>query len=132
MKVLFQALYTLFAPVGVKPDIYNSLSGKLYMTEAPQNTDYPYCVYHLIGNYYDYTFQEDFEEFNIQLTLFDDNTSADNITTYFEQIKTLYDWSRPSVTGYDTVWFVREFAELMRFEDIWQYVTQYNILLFKQ
>ena len=131
MKALFEGIYNLFAPVGAKPTIYTNLSGKLYLTEAPQNTSFPYAIYHLVSNDYDFQFREDFEEFLIQFTIFDDNASAVNIGTYFENLKTLYDWSSPTVTGYTVISVTREIAELLRFDDVWQYVVQYHILLEK-
>ena len=131
MKVLFEGLYDLFAPTGAKPTIYTNLSGKLYLTEAPQNTAFPYAIYHLVTNDYDFQFDEDFEEFLIQFTIFDDSVSAVNIATYFENLKTLYDWSSPTVTGYTVISVVREIAELLRYDDVWQYVVQYRILLEK-
>ena len=133
MKTLFTGLYNLFAPAGTKPDIWTNLSGKLYLTEAPQETTYPYATYNLIANDYDWMFDpSDFEEFLIQFSIFDDNSSADNITTYYENLKTLYDWSLPVITGYNVVHFIREFAELLRLDDVWHYVIQYRILVEKQ
>lgn len=128
MKVLFQGLYSLFAPAGTKPALYNDLSGKFYNTEAPQNTNYPYGVMHLIANDYDWTFTENLEEFLVQMTLYDDNSSPDNITDYYENLKVLYDWATPIITGYQLTWMVREFSELLRLDDVWQYIIQYRIL----
>jgi len=131
MKTLFTGIYNLFAPGGAKPAFYTSLTGKMYLTEAPQNTAYPYAIYHLIANDYDFTFQDDLEEFIIQFSIYDDKMSASNITDYFENLKTLYDWASPVVTGYSTTWMIREFAELLRLDDVWQYVIQYRVLLHK-
>ena len=132
MKALFTGIYSLFAPAGAKPTIWTNLSGQFYLTQAPQNTDYPYAVYHLIANDYDWMFAaKDFEEFLIQITIFDDKASASNIGTYFENMKSLYDWATPTVTGYTAVWMVREFAELLKPDNIWQYVIQYRVLLEK-
>ena len=128
MKVLFDGIYTLFAPAGAKPTFYTNLSGKMYFTEAPQHTSYPYAVYNMIANDYDWMFVEDMEEFLIQFSIYDDNTSATNSTTYFENLKSLYDWAEPTVTGYQLVWMIREFAEVLHIDDVWQYIVQYRIL----
>lgn len=129
MKALFTGIYNLFTTGS--PAIYTNLSGKLYLTEAPQNTTFPYMVYYLVSNDYDYQFVEDFEVFLIQFNIFDDNASASNIGTYFENLKTLYDWATPTVSGYSVVRMVREFAQLARDDDVWQYSVQYNVWLKK-
>jgi hypothetical protein len=131
MKVLFESLYTLFAPAGAKPALHTALAGQMYLTEAPQNTSYPYAVYNMIANDYDWMFTEDLEEFLIQFSIFDDKASATNVTGYFDDLKTLYDWAVPVVTGYQSVWMIREFAELLRIDDIWHYIVQYRVLLKK-
>jgi len=88
-------------------------------------------VYYLVSNDYDYQFVEDFEVFLVQFNIFDDNASASNIGTYFENLKTLYDWATPTVSGYSVVRMVREFAQLARDDDVWQYSVQYNVWLKK-
>ena len=133
MKTLFTGIYNLFVtgPYGFVPAIYLAMPGKLYLNEAPQNTTFPYIVYYVEGNDYDYQFVEDFEDFIIQFNIFDDKASASNITDYFEKLKDLYDWSIPTVTGYTVSRFVREFAQLVRDDEVWQYTVQYRVLLQK-
>lgn len=130
MKALFTGIFNLFT-TGT-PAIYTSVGGRLYLTEAPQNTSFPYIVYYLISNDYDFQFEEDYEEFIIQFNIFDDDASASDIGTYFENLKSLYDWSSPTVTGYSVINFTREFAQLARDDDVWQYTVQYRVLLEKE
>ena len=130
MKALFTGIYNLFTTG--PPAIYTNVGGRFYLTEAPQNTTFPYIVYYVESNDYDYQFVEDFEDFLIQFNIFDDDvSSASNISTYFENLKTLFDWSLPTVSGYSIVRFVREFATLARDDEVWQYTIQYRILLQK-
>jgi len=129
MKTLFTGIYNLF--ITGTPAIYTNVGGRFYLTEAPQNTAFPYIVYYLANNDYDYQFVEDFEDFLIQFNIFDDKASASNISTYFENLKTLFDWSVPTVTGYTVSRFVREFAQLVRDDEVWQYTVQYRVLLQK-
>ena len=129
MKTLFTGIYNLF--ITGTPTIYTNVGGRFYLSEAPQNTAFPYIVYYLANNDYDYQFVEDFEDFLIQFNIFDDKASASNISTYFENLKTLFDWSVPTVTGYTVSRFVREFAQLVRDDEVWQYTVQYRVLLQK-
>ena len=129
MKAFFTGIYNLFTTGS--PAIYTNVGGRFYLTEAPQNTAFPYIVYYLANNDYDYQFVEDFEDFLIQFNIFDDKASASNISTYFENLKTLFDWSAPTVTGYKVSSFVREFAQLAKDDEVWQYTVQYRVLLQK-
>lgn len=129
MKALFTGIFSLFT-TGT-PAIFTDVSGKLYLEEAPQNTAFPYIVYHLISNDYDFQFEEDYEEFILQFNIFDDDRSSSDIGGYFEHLKSLYDWSTPTVTGYRVESFTREFAQLARDDDVWQYSVQYRIRLEK-
>ncbi len=126
MKALFKGIYDLFGGT-----IYNNVSGKLYLSVAPQNSTFPYIVYYLVSNDYDFQFSEDYEDCLIQFNIFDDKASASNINTYFENLKTLYDWALPVVVGYTVIKMQREFAQLVRDDDVWQYTVQYRILLEK-
>ena len=130
MKAHFTGIYNLFTTG--PPTIYTNVGGRFYLTEAPQNTTFPYIVYYVEGNDYDYQFVEDFEDFIIQFNIFDDDvSSASNIGTYFENLKSLFDWSTPTIAGYTVVRFVRQFATLARDDEVWQYTIQYQVLLEK-
>lgn len=130
MKALFTGIYNLFTTG--PPSIYTNVGGRFYLTEAPQETVFPYIVYYLESNEYDYEFVEDFEDHIIQFNIFDDSIgSASNITTYYENLKSLFDWSLPTVTGYRVVRFTRLFSTMVRDEDIWQYTIQYRVVLQK-
>jgi hypothetical protein len=84
-----------------------------------------------VSNDYDHQFSEDYEDFLIQFNIFADDSSASNIGTYFENLKTLYDWARPDVTNYTVIRMQREFAQLAKDDDVWQYTVQYRVLLEK-
>ena len=129
MRVLFEGIYSLFATGSTT--IYANVGGRLYLSEAPQNTSFPYIVFYLVSDDYDFQFTEDYEDILIQFNIFDDKASPSNISNYFENLKTLYDWSSPTVVGYTVIKFVREFAQLVRDDDVWQYTVQYRILLEK-
>lgn len=129
MKTLFTGIYNLFTTGS--PAIYTDVGGRFYLTEAPQDTTFPYIVYYLVSNDYDYQFEEDFEEFVIQFNIFDDKASPSNISDYYENLKTLFDWSSPTVSNYTVITFQREFSQLARDDDVWQWTVQYRVLLEK-
>ncbi len=130
MKALIEGIYSLFN-AAVKPAFYNNMSGGMHLIEAPQNTAFPYAVFELIDDDYDFTFTSEFSEILIEFNIFDDDSSVSNIGTYFENLKMLYDWAMPEVTGYTVVKMEREFADLDKDDGVWQYMVQYRILLEK-
>jgi hypothetical protein len=130
LKALFTGIYGLFTGTPT-PAINTNVSARLYLSEAPQGTSFPYIVYYLVANDYDHQFGEDYEDCLIQFNIFDDKASASNISTYFENLKALYDWASPDVTNYTVVRMQREFAQLNKDDDVWQYTVQYRVLLEK-
>lgn len=119
MQVLFESIYEKFTDsTGESP---------LYFSEAPQGQTYPYCVYHLISDVPSWTFDADMENYLIQFNLYSEKNSSTEINTAFTELTTLYDWCDLDTSGYSNIYMKREFSNLTRESDTWNYVVQYRI-----
>jgi len=130
MKVVLEAIYSKFAPAGAKPAFYTDMGGRLRLFTALQNEAYPFCTYTLIGNGLETWFDGETQELiSVQFNIYANESSAQNITDYFEDLKTLYDECALSVTGWSHLRMERNWAYLLRDEknNVWQYSVQYRI-----
>jgi len=124
MKTLFQAVYSEYAGSALASSLTD-----LYNTQAPSEAVFPYGVFTLVSNVHDFTFTERFENCLLQFSLFDDSSSPSNVCDYFELLKAVFDFLDLEVSGYTTVSLVREAANLITVEDVWQYTVTYRIYL---
>lgn len=111
---------------------YNSIGGRFYSFKAPQDTDSPYCVLHLINNKYDFTFTEDFADVKLRFTIYSDyKYSQSEASTIFNNLKSLFDWVELTVSGYTHFICKRNFSNLewIDAEEVWQYVVEYDLFL---
>ena len=122
MKELFTGIYTKFSNDG---DLSGVVTG-MYFTEAPQDAVMPYVVYNLVSNVGDWTYTESMENSLIQFSIFDDHSSSVTINDIYEKLKTCYDWEILTVTGYNFIYMKREFSNLTRMNDIWNYAVQFR------
>lgn len=122
MQVLFQGIWNEF---NNDTDLKAAVTG-MYFTEAPQGTAYPYIVYFEISNVPSWTFTEDMENFLIQFSIYDNNSSSTNILSIFEKLKACYDWCDLSVSGYSHIYMRREFDILTRENEVWHFSCQYR------
>jgi len=123
MQVLFTGLYSKFSNNAALKAVVSGM----YLTEAIQGAEYPYIVYHLISNIADWTYTEDMENSLIQFSIFDNHNSSTTILDIFEKLKTCYDWTTLTVTGYSSIYIKREFNILTRENGIWKMDVQYRI-----
>ena len=123
-------LFTAIMIQYIATSISNSLTG-LYNTEAPQDAEFPYCVFQLISDVPDWTFTEDFENVLLQFNLFSDESSPAQICILFELLKTAFDFVDLPIDNYKTISLVRENSILTRLEDVWQYNSTYRIVMQK-
>lgn len=128
MNVLFEAIFAEFdADAALKAAVTG-----LYNTAAPQDTDMPYLVMLLVSDTHEWTFNTDLENTRIQFSIFDKNSSPENIGDIFELLKTCFDDAMLVIGGYDSVCMVRENSNLLRDpEDAWHYVCEYKLLVQK-
>lgn len=133
MKVLFEAIYNHFST-----DPLAALLTELYNTEAPADAVFPYGVFSLLSNIPgDGEFSADWEDCLVQFNLFSDKTLATEVCEAFELLKgdtvvgTGFDFLDLPITDYESISLVREPANLVRVEKVWQYNVTYRMLLKK-
>ncbi len=133
MKALFDGIYSQFTGSTEAGTPYVLTEGKLYPSEAPQGTAYPYGVYHLISDVPDYTFETTvtIENALVQFNLYDDDNSAVDISEIYTAYADLYDWCSLTLTGYSSVYMKREYSYLTKDENLWDYMIQYRIVFQK-
>lgn len=127
MTDLFAAIVTRYGAVALS----SSLTGGLWNTEAPQETECPYGVFQLISDVPDWTFEEDFENILFQFNLFSDTSDPVEICILFELLKTAFDFFDLIIDNHEIVSLVRENSILTRIENIWQYNVTYRIVFQK-
>ena len=129
MKVLFQAIYNKWdADAALKA----AMPG-LYNTAAPQDTDMPYGVFLLLSQDPDDTFNTDQEVSTIQFSIFDDNSSPENVCDIYELLKACFDDCVLAAAGYTSVEMTRlPGASLFRDPEMaWHYLVEYRVTLYK-
>ena len=135
-QALFTGIYNKFTSIPLS-SFYNSISGKLYLVEAPQNTDYPLATYNLIHNEHDWSFTSNYEESTIEFILLSDSTSgATEITDMYNFLDDQFDnatISLSSVPGYTNAVLNRENSWLNKMpgkepdKSVWQYNVTFTI-----
>jgi len=130
MTPLMTGLYSKFT-ADTDGNLYTALSGRLYHGEAPQGVTFPYAVMYAIDQQHDWSFSDDFEDVLVQFSIFTNESSASNIGTYWSYLKSLYDDTTLTISGYSKIHMVRTSSNLLRDTEnnIWQYVTDYEVML---
>jgi len=126
MEALLTGLYNLYAN---NSTLTAAIPGGLFVGEAPQDTSsYPYGVMFVVSNTPGWTFTEDIEDYLIQFNIFDEVGEMDNSTILdvFDKLTTVYDWCKPTVSGYSRVFIKREFGTILRPDDAWQISVSYR------
>lgn len=129
MKVVLEAITTLFETVN---DLNTNTGGQLYFTEGDQDgAIFPYVTYQITSNVPDWTFEEDFEIFIIQFSIFSDKKSSIEVLNLFEDLKSLFDDAVLTVVGWTHLFTQRVSGEPVRnqINGVWQQVVDYEILI---
>lgn len=130
MQELFTGIWNLF---NGDSNLSGSVSA-MYPTMADEKATTPYIVYHLVGTTPGWFFGSPSEVtvYRIQFDIFSDvnpltPTEPNTIVGY---LKTLYDWSTPTVTGWNIV-MVRRMGEILTKDDdkMWHYSVDYEFVL---
>lgn len=112
-KNLFTALINKISGSAFTSDI----GGRFYADVAPQNADYPYCVFSIVTNNPDYTFTEDFEETTIQFSLYSTSAGTTEITDMWKDLTALFDECSLTITDQTLIWMVRRNTTTM-YDDV--------------
>ena len=102
MKAITTGLMTVFnaAPGGVNNAFWTDINGRLFDTEAPDNTELPFAVYFIISDVDDDTFSENMKEVYIQFSLFSDKSSSAEIKDMDSHLTALFKDIKFTVTGW--------------------------------
>jgi hypothetical protein len=140
--VMFNALPGGFRPgrnresQSINNAFFNTLSGGLWNTMAPQYPTYPYAVFQLVSDTADHLFIEIVEDVLLQFNIFDNSQSATTACNLFKDLDALYDNCVLAVSNYGFLIMLREFNHLLRIDEaeggFWQYIAQYRIMLEKR
>ena len=127
MNALLTAIFTRFSGSDFSTDI----GGRMYSRYAPQGTPFPYAVVSIPVDLGDWMFVERFDDLDVQFNLFSQSTSETEIGTMLTNLRSRYDDTTLSVTGYTHLYcqFERAVALSDAEENIRQYSVFYNILL---
>jgi len=131
MEDLFKSIYD---ECGSGTDLYIAINGRLFLSEAPQGTEFPYCVFFLVSGVPIYDLNENIpvEDCLIQFNVYSDKNGAGEVTNIYEKLIALYDWCTLTIAHYDHISMNREGQMLMKDEDNrWQYSATYRVLIEK-
>jgi hypothetical protein len=80
------------------------VGGRIYLDRAPDNCEYPYCVYSVVVATPEKTFTEHYTNTLIQFSLFSSSSGATEITTMYNDLKSLFDECSLTITSNTLVW----------------------------
>lgn len=124
MKALFDAIYDKYVADGK----YGLTA--LYNTEADDEAAYPYATFSLVAATTELVdFTEDWENCLIQFNLFDNDSKSTDINAACLALTNAFHKFDLVVAGYDTISLVKEVANLIRVEKIWQYNVSFRIII---
>jgi hypothetical protein len=75
-------------------------NGKLFQSQAPQSTVFPYIVFHLIDDVNDDTFTEEVSVCRVQFSIFTKISAANNTGSIQRALKVLYHQISLTLSGY--------------------------------
>ena len=118
MNNLLQAIYGKFSNSAFSSDV----GGRIYLDQAPDGAEFPYCVFFIVTGNPDKTFTEHYTDTLIQFSLFSASAGATEITTMYRDLKALFDECAltipPTGTATDTLIWMREANLATMTEDI--------------
>ncbi len=131
MENVFKAIYAAFtAGDGDANSFYTAVDGRLYNSRAPQNSAWPFAVYHLVSEVPDWVFsnEKDFRDILIQFSLFSRTNGAAEIEDMYTKLNTLYHKQSLAITGYRHLDMLRQLTtRFIDSDDIWNYAVEMMI-----
>jgi len=134
ISALYAGIYAEFVN---DSDLLAALGGntarRMYNTKAPQNPDYPYCVFQYIAGSPDPTFTEDGEITSFQFSIFhksEDPLDSTTIDDVFKKLCACYDDCALTVSGYNSISVTRGVSNFVpTIDETQQYVINYEIMI---
>lgn len=133
MKDLDKAIIAEYKGSTGAGSLYAALTGGMWNSKAPQETLFPYIVFHEINDSPEYMFGSEVMENTLyQFSVFDDSDAITTLHDIYTKLTTLFDDVTLTLDSYNTVQFVREFSVSEKIDDYWQYVIQYRGIFHKK
>lgn len=95
--VIRTAIYEYFTNDDLSA-LYLDINGRMYYSEADEDADRPYCVFHIYQTIPERTFDLSFEDMLVQFDYY--AKTANQCDDGLIDIRTMYDWADLDITGY--------------------------------
>ncbi len=134
MSVLRTAIWNKFK-ADVNAPLYLDLGGssdRFCYHEAPQAPTYPYCVFNFLTEDFEFQFVEQFESTMVQFDYYSRKQSPDECDDGVADIKTMFDWTTLSISGFLFLKMERQFslpARKIQPENVWQGLVRYEVFV---
>ena len=132
MSAIRTAIWNYFKLSDIAP-LYLDLAGtRFYYSEAPEQIEMPYCVFHAFEEVRDSTFDLEFEDVPIQFDYY--ATTASTCDDGIADIKTMFNYASLTISGYTCLKLERFFVfnpVKIQPDDVWQGIVRYNLLIQK-
>ena len=101
MKAYYTALYTYFSATtgGAHNDFYDAIGGRLYQFEAPDDAEYPYCVYSHVSDFQIDTFSADIDNIIIQFSIYSEKSSKQELLDTMTYLKSALNDCNLTISG---------------------------------
>lgn len=112
------------------------IGNRMFKGQAPDGTDYPYCVFFVVTDTPSRTFTEDYQDVVVQFSLFSITSGTTEIEEMYNDLNTLYDEQPFAITGATLVWMRKSQANFI-VEDhttptgaqrVWAYHVDFEVL----
>ena len=80
-------------------NLYNDVNGRVYLDQAPEDRTFPDCIFLIVTDIPDNSFQKHGEDVSIQFSLFSASSSVSEISTMYTDLKALFDDVKLTVTS---------------------------------
>ena len=87
---------------------YNDIGGRFYLDTAPDDRQFPDCIFLIVVDIPDNAFAKYGETVEVQFSLFSESSGATEITTMYRDLKALFDDVKLTVTSNTMVIMKRE------------------------
>jgi len=131
MEALIKAIKVRYDDVAVPASVAlkAALTGGLHLGQTPMEDTSPYCVV-LISEDPFYTFEEDFEHYNVTFSIFSGKIQGDEVVDIYSKLKPCFDEAPLAPTGYHLIRFFRvDSSPLEKVDDKWQITVEYECWL---
>ena len=104
MKDLLTAIYGKISGSALSSDV----GGRVYLDQAPDNTEFPYIIFFIVSGVKNKTFSEIYTDALIQFSIFSASSGAAEITTAYNDLVALFDECALTIEGSTLVWMKEE------------------------